>query len=79
MNLSVILNMIYWWRSRNMTKKDIRLALCNHPNPKRIIVDNFSYVYRWNNGESEYWNIIMFLELVRYNNLWHRLERLLEE
>ena len=62
-----------------MTKMDIRLALCNHPNPKRIIVDNFSYVYRWNNGESHYWNIIMFLELVRYNNLWHRLEKLLEE
>jgi hypothetical protein len=62
-----------------MTKKDLRIALINHPNPKRIIVDNFSYIYRWNVSESQYWNVIMFLELVRYNNLWNRLEKLLEE
>lgn len=62
-----------------MNKMDIRLALCKHPNPKRIIVDNFSYVYRWNNGVSLFGNIVLFLELVRYNNLWDRLKKLLEE
>ena len=62
-----------------MTKMDIRLALIRHPNPSKIIIDNFSYIYRWNKQESHYWNIIMFLELVRYNNLWDRLEKLLEE
>lgn len=61
-----------------MTKKDIRLALCNHPNPNKII-DNFNDIYRWNNEESVYWNIIVFLEIVRQNNLWNRLEKLLEE
>lgn len=62
-----------------MNKMDLRIALCNHPDPKRIIVDNFSYIYRWNNGESLFGNIVLFLELVRYNNLWDRLEKLLVE
>lgn len=58
-----------------MTKKDIRLALINHPNPNRVIVNNFSDVYRWNVAESQYWNVIMFLEVVRQNNLWDRLDK----
>ena len=62
-----------------MTKKDLRIALCSHPDPKRIIVDNFSYVYRWNDEERLFGNIVLFLELVRYNNLWDKLEKLLEE
>ena len=61
-----------------MKKIDIRLALCKHPNPNKII-DNFNDIYRWNNEESNYWNIIVFLEIVRQNNLWNRLEKLLEE
>lgn len=61
-----------------MTKKDIRLALCKRPNPNKII-DNFNDIYRWNNEESDYWNIIVFLEIVRQNNLWDRLEKLLNE
>ena len=77
MNLSVILNMIYWWRNRNMNKMDLRILLCNHPNPKRIIVDNFSDVYKWNNEELLFGNIVLFLEVVRQNNLWDRLEKLL--
>ena len=63
----------------SLTKMDIRLALCKHPNPNRIIIDNFNDIYRWNNEESNYWNIIVFLEVVRQNNLWDRLEKLLEE
>ena len=62
-----------------MTKMDIRLALCKHPNPNRIIINNFSDVYRWNVAESHYWNVIVFLEVVRQNNLLDRLEKLLEE
>ena len=60
-----------------MKKMDLRILLCNHPNPKRIIVDNFNDVYNWNNEESYYWNTIVFLEVVRQNNLWDRLEKLL--
>ena len=59
-----------------MTKMDIRLALCSHPNPKRIIVYNFSDVYKWNDEEALFGNIVMFLEVVRQNNLWDRLEKL---
>ena len=62
-----------------MTKKDLRLALIKHPNPNRVIIDNFSDVYRWNDEESQYWNVIVFLEDVRQNNLWDRLEKLLEK
>lgn len=61
-----------------MTKMDIRLALIKHPNPSKII-DNFSDVYSWNDEESLFGNIILFLEVVRQNNLWDRLEKLLEE
>jgi hypothetical protein len=57
-------------------KMDLRIALINHPNPNRVIVNNFSNVYRWNVAESQYWNVIMFLEVVRQNNLWDRLEKL---
>lgn len=60
-----------------MTKMDIRLALCSHPNPKRIIVDNFSDVYEWNAEESLFGNIVLFLEVVRQNKLWDKLEKLL--
>ena len=62
-----------------MTKKDLRLALIKHPNPNRVIIDNFSDVYKWNDEESQYWNVIVFLEDVRQNNLWDRLEKLLEK
>lgn len=58
---------------------DLRIALCSHPDPKRIIVDNFSDVYKWNVAESSFGNIVMFLEVVRQNNLWDRLEKLLEK
>jgi hypothetical protein len=61
-----------------MTKMDIRLALIKQPNPNKII-DNFSDVYSWNDEESLFGNIILFLEVVRENNLWDRLEKLLEE
>lgn len=62
-----------------MTKMDIRLALIKHPNPNRVIINNFSDVYRWNVAESTFGNIVLFLEVVRKNNLWDRLEKLLEE
>ena len=62
-----------------MTKIDIRLALCRHPNPNRIIVDNFSDVYKWNDEEALFGTILMFLEVVRQNNLWDRLEKALEK
>ena len=62
-----------------MTKMDLRLALIRHPNPNRIIVDNFSDVYEWNAEEALFGNIVLFLEVVRQNNLWDRLEKLLEE
>ena len=58
-----------------MTKYDLRLKLIHHPNPKRIIEDNFSQNYSWNDSESLYWNIINFLEIVRVNNLWNKLEK----
>ena len=60
-------------------KMDLRIALCKHLNPKRIIVDNFSDVYKWNNEESLFRNIVLFLEVVRQNNLWDRLEKALEK
>ena len=56
-------------------KMDLRLALCSHHNPKRIIVDNFSDVYSWNYEESLFGNIVLFLEVVRQNNLWDRLDK----
>lgn len=58
---------------------DLRILLCDHPNPKRIIVDDFSDVYEWNANASHYCNIIIFLEVVRQNNLWDRLEKSLLE
>ena len=58
-----------------MTKMDIRLALIKHPDPSKII-GNFSDVYSWNDEESLFGNIILFLEVVRENNLWDRLEKL---
>ena len=62
-----------------MIKMDLRIALCKHHDPKRIIVDNFSDVYRWDDEESFFGNIVLFLEIVRQNNLWDRLEKLLEK
>ena len=58
-----------------MTKMDIRLALIKHPNPNRVIIDNFSDVYRWDDEESLFGNIVLFLEVVRQNNLWDRLDK----
>ena len=63
-------------RSRKM---DLRIALIRHPNPNRVIINHFNDVYKWNVAESQYWNVIVFLEIVRQNNLWDRLEKLLEE
>ena len=60
-------------------KMDLRIALIRHPNPNRIIIDNFSDVYKWNSEERLFGNIVLFLEVVRQNNLWDRLEKLLEE
>ena len=57
-------------------KMDLRIALIRHPNPNRIIIDNFGDVYRWNVAESTFGNIVLFLEVVRQNNLWDRLEKL---
>ena len=62
-----------------MTKMEIRLALIKHPNPNRVIINNFSDVYNWNVAESTFGNIVMFLEVVRQNNLWDKLEKLLEK
>ena len=59
-------------------KMDIRLALCKHPDPRRII-DRFNDIYRWNDEESLFGNIVLFLEVVRQNNLWDKLEKLLEK
>ena len=56
-------------RSRKM---DIRLALIKHPNSKRII-DSFNDVYKWNDEESLFGDIVLFLEVVRQNNIWDRL------
>ena len=64
-----------------MTKKEIRHALIKQHNPSKMIdiIDNFSDVYSWNDEESPFGNVILFLEVVRQNNLWDRLEKLLEE
>ena len=53
---------------------DTRLALCTHPDPSKIIGD-FSDVYTWNDEESLFGNIVLFLEVVRQNNLWDRLDK----
>ena len=58
--------------------REIRLKLINHPNPPKIIIDNFSDVYTWNYEEEEYWNVIDFLEVVRANKLWDNLENILK-
>ena len=58
--------------------REIRLKLINHPNPQKIIIDNFSDVYTWNYGEEEYWNVIDFFEVVRVNKLWDNLENILK-
>ena len=63
------------WRNL-ITLRTLRSALCSHPNPKRIIVDNFSDVYEWNAEEALFGNIVLFLEVVRQNNLWDKLEKL---
>ena len=58
---------------------DLRILLINHPNPKRIITNNFDDFYNWNDNESQYWNVITFLEIIRQNNLWDRLDKAMEE
>ena len=58
-----------------MTKMDLKIALFKHPNP-RSIIDSFNDVYKWNSEERLFGNIVLFLEVVRQNNLWDKLEKL---
>lgn len=62
-----------------MTKKDLRIALINHANPQIIIEQYFCDKVSYNENESQYWNVINFLEVVRLNNLWGDLEKVLEK
>ena len=62
-----------------MTKKELRIALINHANPQRIIEQHFCDKFLYNENESQYWNVINFLEVVRLNNLWGDLEKVLEK
>lgn len=62
-----------------MTKRDLRITLINHANPQRIIEQYFYDTFSYNENESQYWNVINFLEVVRLNNLWSDLEKALEE
>ena len=61
-----------------MTKMELRLKLINHVNPKDIVIDNFSDVYEWNTYYSQYHNLVVFLEIVRIQNLWDKLKEILE-
>ena len=61
-----------------MTKKELRVKLIGHPNPKKIVIDNFDDIYEWNTFSSQYYNLVMFLEVVREQNLWDKLEKILE-
>ena len=56
----------------NITKRDIRIQLIKHANPKSII-ELFNDCYKYDNDKSEYTNIIEFLECVREKNLWVEL------
>lgn len=60
-----------------LTKRDIRVKFINHPNPRRIIEENYSDYFKYNEAESLYFNIINFLEIVRINNLWDSLEKVM--
>lgn len=62
-----------------MTKRYLRLALINHANPRRIIEQHFCDIFSYNENESQYWNVINFLEVVRLNKLWGDLEKALEK
>lgn len=56
----------------NITKRDIRIQLIKHANPKSII-ELFNDCYKYDNDKSEYTNIIEFLECVREKKLWVEL------
>ena len=62
-----------------LTKRDIRVKFINHPNPQRIIEENYSEYFKYNETESLYFNIINFLEIVRINNLWDSLEKIMRD
>lgn len=61
-----------------INKKDIRLNFIHHPNPRRIIEENYSEYFKYNEKESLYFNIVNFLEVVRVNNLWDSLEKIMK-
>ena len=61
-----------------LTKKEIRIKFINHPNPRRIIKEHFEGYYKYDEEMSLYYNIICFLEVVRVNNLWDSLTKVLE-
>lgn len=61
-----------------LTKRDIRIQFINHPNPRRIIEENYSEYFKYNEAESLYFNIVNFLEVVRINNLWDSLEKIMQ-
>lgn len=56
----------------NITKRDIRIKLIQHANPKSII-ELFNDRYKYDGEKSQYTNVIDFLEFVRNNNLWNEL------
>ena len=56
----------------NITKRDIRIKLIQHANPKSII-ELFNDRYKYDDEKSEYTNIIEFLECVREKKLWVEL------
>lgn len=57
-------------------KRDIRIEFIHHPTPRRII-ENYVEYFKYNEEESLYFNIINFLEIVRINNLWDSLEKIM--
>ena len=62
-----------------LTKRDIRIEFIHHPNPQRIIEENYSEYFKYNEAESLYFNIVNFLEVVRINNLWDSLEKIMQD
>ena len=60
-----------------LTKKEIRLKFINHPNPRGIIEEHFGDYYKYDEEVSLYYNSICFLEVVRVNNLWDNLTKVL--
>lgn len=62
-----------------LTKKEIRIKFINHPNSHGIIEEHFDDYYKYDEEMSLYYNIICFLEVVRVNNLWDSLIKVLEQ